>query len=184
MKENSKEKRIFDAALKLFVEKGIDTTSMALISKEAGIAAGTLYLYFENKVDLINKLYISMKKESLDLMCTDPSASTLSYETLEKLWVEAVEWGVNNPYAFRFMMQIKSSPYGNEELEAQFAGYINNLIRLIKGNIKNKTFKNLPPEYILDLILNHLINTIEYITRTKTKERRIFFETLLDGIKY
>ena len=184
MKEDNKEKRIFDAALKLFVEKGIDNTSTSLISKEAGIAAGTLYLYFENKVDLINKLYISKKKEILDLICTDTSASTLSYEYLEKLWMEAVEWGVNNPHAFKFMTQMESSPYCNEELQAQFANYMKALINLIKGNIENKTFKNLPPEYILETILTNLINTIEYITRTKTKKRKIFFDALLDGIKY
>ena len=63
MKENSKEQRIFEAALKLFVERGVDNTSISLISKEAGIATGTIYLYFENKMDLINKLYISKKKK-------------------------------------------------------------------------------------------------------------------------
>lgn len=184
MKENNKEQRIFEAALKLFVEKGIDNTSISLISKEADIATGTLYLYFENKIDLINKLYISKKKEILDIICIDPSASTLSYETLEKLWMEAVEWGVNNPYAFKFMMQTESSPYCNEDLQARFANYVKALTNLIKESIKNKTFKNLPPEYILDNIWTHLICTIEYIARTKTKERRIFFETLLNGIKY
>ena len=184
MVKDDKEKRIFEAALKLFVEKGIDTTSISLISQEAGIATGTLYLYFENKVDLINKLYISIKKEMLDLICTDPSALALSYESLEKLWMDAVEWGVNNTHAFRFMTQMESSPYCNEELSAQFAGHVKVLIRLIKGSIENKTFKNLPPEYIADLIFTHVVYTIEYIIRTKTKERRIFFETLIDGIKY
>jgi Transcriptional regulator len=184
MKEDNKEKRIFEAALKLFVERGVDNTSISLISKEAGIATGTIYLYFENKMDLVNKLYISKKKEILDLICTDPSASALSYESLEKLWVETVEWGVNNPYAHRFMTQIESSPYGNEEISAQFEGYVKILINLIKGSIENKTFKNLPPEYILETIFTNLINTIEYITKTKTKERKIFFKTLLDGIKY
>ena len=58
-------KRILDAALKLFIENGIDNTSISLISKEAGVAAGTLYLYFENKVDLIGELGTSIKDESL-----------------------------------------------------------------------------------------------------------------------
>ena len=60
-----KKREFFNAALNLFVEKGIDNTSTALISKEAGIATGTLYLYFENKVDLISELYISIKEESM-----------------------------------------------------------------------------------------------------------------------
>ena len=55
MVEEDKKKRILDAALKLFIENGIDNTSISLISKEAGVAAGTLYLYFENKVDLIGE---------------------------------------------------------------------------------------------------------------------------------
>jgi AcrR family transcriptional regulator len=37
-----KKERILEAALKLFIEKGIDNTSIALISKEAGVATGTI----------------------------------------------------------------------------------------------------------------------------------------------
>ncbi len=65
MVEEDKKRKILDSALKLFVEKGIDNTSTSLISKEAGVAAGTLYFYFENKVDLISELGTSIKEESL-----------------------------------------------------------------------------------------------------------------------
>jgi hypothetical protein len=44
--------------------------------------------------------------------------------------------------------------------------------------------KDLPPEYILDFLSAHFTFTVEFIIRTKTKERKIFFETLFDGIKY
>lgn len=184
MKEDNKEKRIFEAALKLFVENGIDNTSISLISKEAGIATGTIYLYFDNKVDLINKLYISIKKEILEIICTEPTDSTMSYDLLEKLWMDAVEWGVNNPCAYKFMMQTEISPYCNEELSAQFANYMKVLTKLVQGSVENKIFKELPPEYILETIWTHLICTIGYIAKTKTKERKIFFQTLLDGLKY
>ena len=107
-----KKKKILESALKLFIEKGIDNTSTTLISKEAGIATGTLYLYFETKVDLISELGTSIQEESsasfLDLI-----ESSLSYESLEKFWLERVEWGVNNPDKYKFMIQFKSSPYNN-----------------------------------------------------------------------
>lgn len=183
MIKDAKEKKIFDAALKLFVEKGIDNTSTALISKEAGIATGTLYVYFENKGDLINKLYISLKEESFAVICPDPSETVLSYEYLEKLWMNAVEWGINNQNKYRFIMQFQSSPYYTEDVEALFASYKKNLIRLIQGSIENKKLKNLPPEYIFELILTHFVYTVGYIVQTKTKQRRIFYETLLDAIK-
>lgn len=60
-----KKKKILESALKLFNEKGIDNTSTTLISKEADVATGTLYLYFESKVDLIRELGTSIQEESL-----------------------------------------------------------------------------------------------------------------------
>ncbi|MCE5214883.1 MAG: TetR/AcrR family transcriptional regulator [Methanobacterium sp.] len=183
MIKDGKEKRIFDAALKLFTENGIDNTSTASISKEAGIAAGTLYVYFENKEDLINKLYISLKEESIGLICPDTSETVLNYEYLEKLWMNTVEWGINNQDKFRFITQFQSSPYYTEDVKAIVDSYKKNLIGLIKGSIKNKKLKNLPPEYIFELILTHLVYTVGYIVQTKTKERRRFFETLFDAIK-
>jgi AcrR family transcriptional regulator len=183
MIKEDKEKRIFDAALKLFTEKGIDNTSTASISKEAGIAAGTLYVYFENKEDLINKLYMSLKKESVTVILPDSSETILNYEYLEKLWMNAVKWGINNQDKFIFITQFQSSPYYTEEVKAIIDSYKINFVRLIKESIENKKLKNLPPEYIFELILTHLVYTVEYIVQTKTKERIIFFETLFDAIK-
>jgi AcrR family transcriptional regulator len=42
-----------DVALKLWAERGYDGTSVASIAREAGIAKGTFYLYFETKGELL-----------------------------------------------------------------------------------------------------------------------------------
>ena len=42
-----------DVALKLWAERGYDRTSVASIAREAGIAKGTFYLYFESKDALL-----------------------------------------------------------------------------------------------------------------------------------
>lgn len=52
-----KKEMIFAAALKLFVKNGIDRTPTAMISKEAGVATGTLFHYFSSKEVLVNELY-------------------------------------------------------------------------------------------------------------------------------
>lgn len=182
MVQEDKKERILNASLKLFVEKGIDNASTSLISKESGVATGTLYLYFENKVDLINKLYISIKEEYMVIMLSNLT-KPLSYESLKNLWMKTIDWGVKNPYKFKFMMQFDPSPYKTEDVEAKFAHIQKDVIRLIEEGIKNKLLKDLPPAYILELILTHISYTMEYILRTKTNERIIFFKTLLDGIK-
>lgn len=44
---------IADVALRLWAEKGFDQTSVAAIAREAGVAKGTFYLYFESKDALL-----------------------------------------------------------------------------------------------------------------------------------
>jgi AcrR family transcriptional regulator len=177
-----KKKKILESALKLFNEKGIDNTPTTLISKEADVATGTLYIYFKTKVDLISELGTSIQEESLTSFL-DLIESSVGYESLEKFWLERVEWGVNNPDKYKFMIQFKSSPY-NINTEDKIPDHEKKLLNLIEEGIKNKILKDLPPKYISGFFSSHYIFTVEYIIQTKTKERKIFFETFFDGIKY
>jgi AcrR family transcriptional regulator len=45
--------QILDAATKVFAEKGFHPTTIKDIAREAGIADGTIYNYFENKTALM-----------------------------------------------------------------------------------------------------------------------------------
>lgn len=48
--------RILEAAQKVFFAKGLHASSMAEIAREAGLAKGTLYLHFNNKVALVQAM--------------------------------------------------------------------------------------------------------------------------------
>jgi AcrR family transcriptional regulator len=47
---------IITAAQKLFAEQGYDTVTMREIAKEAGCSHTTIYIYFKDKVALLNQL--------------------------------------------------------------------------------------------------------------------------------
>ena len=73
-KKAEKQRRIIDAAVSLFAEKGFNDTSMLEIAKGAGVAEGTVYEYFRNKENLLvsipgeklGKLYDTIGGESLE----------------------------------------------------------------------------------------------------------------------
>ena len=48
-----KRRRILEAATALFIRQGYRKTSMDEVAREAGVAKGTVYLYFKNKTDLL-----------------------------------------------------------------------------------------------------------------------------------
>lgn len=53
------EQNIFNSALKLFGENGYEKVDMKMISKNVGIAVGTLYNYYTNKKDLYINVFIN-----------------------------------------------------------------------------------------------------------------------------
>lgn len=58
----NREQQILDAAIKIFSEKGYNAATTSEISKEAGIAEGTLFRYFKNKKTLLAKIVILSSK--------------------------------------------------------------------------------------------------------------------------
>ena len=49
--------RIIQAAIKIFAQKGFFNTKVAEIAREANVADGTIYLYFQNKDDILIRLF-------------------------------------------------------------------------------------------------------------------------------
>lgn len=54
---SDKRPRILDAAVKVFAHKGFFQAKVAEIAREAGVADGTIYLYFKNKDDLLISIF-------------------------------------------------------------------------------------------------------------------------------
>ena len=79
---NEKRERFLQAALKLFAANGLQNTSTAEIAKAAGTAAGTLFLYFPTKQDLINELVLWISQAEADTingLLTPPSPSAMPF---------------------------------------------------------------------------------------------------------
>ena len=54
---SDKRERILEGALEAFAEKGFYNTKVSEIAGKAGVADGTIYLYFKNKDDLLISLF-------------------------------------------------------------------------------------------------------------------------------
>lgn len=70
---------ILDAAVKVFAEHGYHGSQISRIAKEAGVADGTIYLYFKNKEDIL----VSLFRERLGGLIGKFEASVRASETAE-----------------------------------------------------------------------------------------------------
>ena len=75
---DDKRERILDAARKRFRHYGVKKTAMQEIARDAGVAVGTLYLYFQNKDDLLvacTEEYIARHRQRAEaILASDASA--------------------------------------------------------------------------------------------------------------
>ncbi len=82
-KDNEKHHRIIEAATKVFAKNGFYQSKIAQIAKEAGVADGTIYIYFENKDDILISLFEEQMKAVLDNMALQITKTDDPAEKLE-----------------------------------------------------------------------------------------------------
>lgn len=63
-----KRERILQAATKVFAQKGFYATRVSEIAKAAGVADGTIYLYFENKDDVLISIFEDRISRLLEIL--------------------------------------------------------------------------------------------------------------------
>ena len=57
---------ILDSALRLFLERGYEATTMRVVAEEAGVSTGNAYYYFESKDHLIQGFYARTHDEHME----------------------------------------------------------------------------------------------------------------------
>jgi len=68
---DSKLAALHEAALRQFTERGYEHVSIASIAKEAGIAVGTVYRFYENKLFLLRAMLEGIENDFVERMQTD-----------------------------------------------------------------------------------------------------------------
>src|SRR5215470_855817 len=64
-KANGKYEAILRAAIKVFAQNGFFYSKVADVAREAGVADGTVYLYFKNKDDILVSIFNHISEQAL-----------------------------------------------------------------------------------------------------------------------
>lgn len=125
-----KREAILRAAISVFAHNGYFNSKVADIAKEAGVADGTVYLYFKSKEEILHSIFdrgmeeaIAAGKKELERL-SDPREKlrSIAHLHLERL-------GADRDLAVVFQVELRGSTKFMEEFSAAgFAEYLN-LIR-------------------------------------------------------
>jgi AcrR family transcriptional regulator len=136
-----KRELLLKTALKLFASNGVQKTSTAEISREAGTASGTLFLYFPTKQLLVDELVLMISKLQSDYINSilDPSLPVRDLFFL--IWDGSIQWLLANPDAYKYAQLVREPGLVSEEIIQKsgeyFAFYYVTIQRgLIEGRTK------------------------------------------------
>ena len=112
MSKPDKREEIVRASLELIAELGFHGAPMAMIADRAGVGAGTIYRYFENKVVLITELYRELEERIYPVIQEEYAPERPIRERFLHLSTALLKYFITNPLDFRFIEQFHNSPYG------------------------------------------------------------------------
>jgi AcrR family transcriptional regulator len=106
-RSDKKRSAILEAATRVIVSQGLSAPTM-VIAKEAGVANGSLFTYFETKTDLFNQLYLELKMEMASGAINLPVEAEVR-EQFSQLWKKWMNWAISNPEKRRAIAQLSVS---------------------------------------------------------------------------
>lgn len=182
-----KKEAIFSATVKLINERGFHSIPMSLIAKEASVAAGTIYLHFKNKDDLLNKLYLETKKKYSASLMTGYSKDLAYRDAFELIWRNSLKYKLDYAAEFSVMEQFRNSPFIWKDTVEEGLKIFDPIIQLVEGAKKQKIVKDFPGTVIYALFFAPVGELVKTHLREKTdfseEEIKAAFEGSWNAIK-
>jgi len=117
-KDLNKVELIFRASLDLIRKEGIAGVTMSKLADRAGMAIGTLYIYFRSKEELLRKLYEKLNRESSERFMEGYESGQPFIAGLKQVWMNYLKHRIEHHDESVFLEQYYRSPYiSGDELQ-------------------------------------------------------------------
>jgi TetR/AcrR family transcriptional repressor of multidrug resistance operon len=94
----------------LVADRGFHGASMSAVAEAAGVAAGTAYVHYASKDELVYATYLEIKQEMGELASAVEGVSGVE-ERYRRLWLAVYDHLAREPERARFLTQLEESPY-------------------------------------------------------------------------
>lgn len=154
-----KKKAIFKSTMELVREKGFHGTPMSMVAKHAGVAAGTIYHYFESKDQLICELFDYAQQQVIAVVEQEDCATIPFRECLSNIWMGLYTFYRNNQDLLRFFEQFVNSPYSAARPPLEEDKFYTLLFAFFERGIREGELKDVSPKILALLMHSSILST-------------------------
>lgn len=164
MSKEDKRELLLQATLELVAKHGFHGAPCAAIAEQAGVAAGTIYRYFENKDVLINELYLSLENRINTALLEGYSEEMPFRERFLHVVRGLLKFFIAAPLEFKYIEQFHHSPYGVAFRRDRMLGQTESesccciYSELFTQGVAQQVIKDLPRVVLFDLAFGPIIS--------------------------
>ena len=185
-KDDEKRQAIRDAVIAVVNEGGLANVSISKIAKRAGVSAGTIYLYFSNKEDLLQQTYLDIKTDWFDAMFEAANSGEDSATKIRNMWFALFDFVVAHPTEFLFSETVGAAHLIDATNEASIAKKVSKLEGVMVKAIKDGTLAKAPVASIQAVLMAPAVQLAKTAARGKKKVKptllRETFEIVWRGL--
>ena len=160
---------IIESALELIQEHGFHASPISQVAKNAGVAAGTIYTYFENKEEMIKEVYVYVA-EKIEKYISERDYPELTFkERFFNYWKNFMEFYELNPAIHGFYDQFLNSPFNSEEIQNKPNVWHEWSIEFFQSGIEQGAIKDINPMVISILVGTNVNSIIRIKSNFKNK---------------
>lgn len=186
-KDENKKKTIAKAIIGLANTIGFENISMSKIAKATGLSVATLYVYYENKEDMLQNVYLDVKKQMIEACNQNIDPQAQIEEGVRKLCNNLLRYMQNDTDAFLFIEQACNSPIVTAAMIEQLEQYNQNIFTIFQRGVQEGLLKQASP----GLLISFCYYPIQQIFKEWQKEKSMLpdvdfdlvFQMCLDAIK-
>jgi len=150
LKDEEKLRSIARATFTLVEQTGLSGLTMAAIAREAGLATGTLYVYFKSKEELLVALYEQAKTQTAASLMQGDDPTTPFRGRFQRMWMNWLEHRLAHAAQVVFIEQYYNSPWFSETSRNLSARLIKDWVDLIETAKAQQILKDVPTPMLIN----------------------------------
>lgn len=167
MVKEDKREAILQATLELVAEYGFHDAPCSSIADRAGVAAGTIYRYFESKDVLIVELCAELEGRITTALMSGYKANQPIRDRFLHLAIGILKYFITHSLEFKYIEQFHNSPYGTAHRRDNLLGNSESSDTVRKCDIYKQLFteglelqviKDLPMPLLFDLAFGPIVS--------------------------
>ena len=163
--KNDKYHRILEAAIKIFARHGFRQSTVAQIAKEAGVADGTIYLYFKNKDDILVQFFNYKTRLVFDSFRAEVDKGQTSIDKLRNLirrHLEEFQRDMDMAVVYQAETH-QSSRLAEAQIKEMSKLYFDLISEIVEQGQEDGTFRR---EIYLGLVKRLIIGAVDEVIHT------------------